>query len=183
MRLVFLLEERSMKAFLESLLPRILPERVSFYLVAHDGKSDLDRSLPRTLRAWFTPEDRFVVVRDQDSADCVLLKRKLVCQCVDAGRSDALVRIACRELEAWYLADLRAVDDAYGTNCAAFQRKAKFRDPDRLGSPSRELARLVPAFDKMSGARLLGLRVDITNQRSPSFAQFVRGVRRLAGIA
>lgn len=44
MKLVFLLEERSMAVFLEGLLPRILPEDVVFTLVPHEGKTDCERS-------------------------------------------------------------------------------------------------------------------------------------------
>jgi hypothetical protein len=54
--LVFLLEERSMQAFLAGFLPRILPDGVGFQLVPHEGKTDLERSIPRKLRGWRTPE-------------------------------------------------------------------------------------------------------------------------------
>ena len=80
-RLVFLLEEPSMKRLLEGLLPRLMPGLVAghhFVCVPHEGKSDLDRSIPRKLSAWQIPGDRFVVVRDNDGADCVwhLLNRR-----------------------------------------------------------------------------------------------------------
>ncbi len=170
-----------MKAFLLGLLPRILPEGVPFRLISHEGKQDLERSIPRKLRAWQNPEARFVVVRDQDSGDCVEIKRHLERLCADAGRADTLVRIVCHELEAWYLADLRALDQAFGTRLAAQQNRSKYRNPDRaLVSPNRELKALVPGFGKVTGARALGPLVEVDNQRSPSFAHFVRGVRLLA---
>ena len=179
MTLVFLLEERSMQEFLKGLLPRLIPRDVDFKLIPHEGKADLERSLPRKLRAWRDPDARFVVVRDQDSGDCVAIKQCLVFLCRGAGRGDALVRIACRELESWYLADLAAVDAAYGTRLQRRQGQTKFRDPDRLGTPSREIAALVPSFGKVSGARLLGPLLTIDNARSPSFKHFVRGLRAL----
>ncbi len=123
MRLVFLLEEQSMKALLQGLLPRLLPEGTPFLLIAHEGKTDLEKSVPIKLRAWQRPEDRFVIVRDQDSADCVEVKERLKKVCRTAGRPEALVRIACRELESWYLADLAALDRAYGTGLASRQRR------------------------------------------------------------
>ena len=48
MTLVFLLEEKSMKVFLDNLLPRILPPNVSFFTIAHEGKTDreLQKLLP-----------------------------------------------------------------------------------------------------------------------------------------
>lgn len=179
MILVFLLEELSMKVFLEGLLPRLLPDGVQFQLIAHEGKADLDRSIPRKLKAWRDPTARFIIVRDQDSSDCVALKAKLVKLCVEAGRGDALVRIACQELEAWILGDLQAVDQVYGTQCAAQQNKTKFRDPDKINKPSQQLAELIPGFGKVGTARALGGKVDVENTRSHSFAQFVSGIRRL----
>lgn len=50
MTIVFLLEEPSMKVALEGLLPRILPGE-NFRLIAHEGKQDLAKSIPRKLRA------------------------------------------------------------------------------------------------------------------------------------
>ncbi|XEQ91738.1 hypothetical protein SCACP_05460 [Sporomusa carbonis] len=41
-RIVFLLEELSMKELLEGLLPRLFPGLV-FQCVPHEGKTDLDR--------------------------------------------------------------------------------------------------------------------------------------------
>ena len=54
-QLVFLLEEESMKALLEILLPQILPPEVCFLCIPHEGKQDLEKSIPRKLRAWQTP--------------------------------------------------------------------------------------------------------------------------------
>lgn len=168
-----------MKNFLEGLLPRILPPEQGVVLIPHEGKRDLEVSIPRKLRAWRDPEARFVIVRDQDSADCKVVKQRLLGLCAEAKR-EALVRIACRELEAWYVGDLAAVDRAFGTNLAVNQSKTKFRDPDRIGSPSHELASLVPGFGKVSAARKLGPLLDIENTRSTSFRCFVRALRKLA---
>lgn len=64
-RVVFMLEEYSMKVLLEGLLPRLFPD-LAFLCVPHDGKGDLEKSLPKKLRAWREPGVRFVVVRDND---------------------------------------------------------------------------------------------------------------------
>ncbi len=66
-RVVFLLEEYSARILLEGLLPRLFPD-LRFLCVHHEGKRDLERSVPRKLR-------------------------------------DVLVRLACQELEAWYLGE------------------------------------------------------------------------------
>ena len=52
MKLIFLLEELSMKYLLLELLPRILPENVEFQIIPHNGKRDLEKSIPRKLRGW-----------------------------------------------------------------------------------------------------------------------------------
>ena len=76
---------------------------------------------------------RFVVLRDQDSAPCETVKERLRAMCADAGRRDTLIRIPCRELEAWYLGDLAAVDAGLGTrDLAALQGRRKYRTPDRF---------------------------------------------------
>ncbi len=72
-RVVFLLEEYSMKVLLEGLLPRLVPD-LPFICVSHEGKQDLARSIPRKLRAWREPGVRFCVIRDNDGADCRALK-------------------------------------------------------------------------------------------------------------
>ena len=98
-RVVFLLEEPSMKTLLDGLLPRLVP-CLDFLCVSHEGRQDLERSVPRKLRAWRTPGVRFVVLRDNDGGDCRVLKRRLSDLCLQGRRPDTLVRIACQELEA-----------------------------------------------------------------------------------
>lgn len=53
-KIVFLLEEYSMKVFLEALLPRHFPG-LNVQCVSHEGKKDLEKSIPRKLRAWREP--------------------------------------------------------------------------------------------------------------------------------
>ena len=53
-RLVLLLEESSMQALLDGLLPRLFPT-LQFLCVPHDGKTDLEQSVPRKLREWREP--------------------------------------------------------------------------------------------------------------------------------
>jgi hypothetical protein len=179
-RMVFLLEEPSMKALLETLLPRLFPG-LSFVLVPHEGKSDLEKSIPRKLRAWHEPGVRFVVVRDNDGGDCASLKDRLRTLCEQGGRPDTLIRIACQELEAWYLGDFTALAVAYDDpKLAELAGKSKFRDPDALAKPSFEVERLVPEFQKLEGARRLGPLLTEGSNRSPSFGCFVAGVRCLA---
>ena len=175
--LVFLLEEASAEALLKSLLPRILPDDINARYIPFEGKQDLERQLVRRIRGYQSKNARFVILRDQDSGDCRIIKNTLMAKCSEAGREDALVRIACRELESWYLADLQAVERALRFDgLARKQNKSGFRDPDRQPSPSRILAEIAP-YQKISGSRAIGAYLDLENRRSPSFAAFVSGIR------
>ena len=177
MTLVFLLEEPSMEAFLRVLLDRFMPG-IDAILIPHQGKSDLEASIPRKLRGWNDPAARFIVVRDQDSSDCKVLKEQLAALCT--SRPNTLVRIVCHELEAWYLGDLEAVALAFSKPAiVSLQATKKFRNPDRLGSPSRELAKLVPAYQKVGGSRDIAAHFQPARCRSPSFKAFFSGVERV----
>ena len=177
-RIVFLLEEKSMEVFLESLLNRWFPT-MNFICISHDGKNDLWKSIPIKLRSWREPGVRFVVVQDNDGGDCVKLKKKLLDLCRKGRREDSIVRIACQELEAWYLGDVDALVDAYGilrSELSAVKRRA----PDDVPSPSREVQRLLPNFTKVGGARRMGARVDPKSNRSASFRVLFRTLEQLS---
>ena len=178
-RLVFLLEEYSMKILLDVLLPRIFPE-LKFLCVSHQGKQDLERSIPRKLKAWREPGARFVIIRDQDAGDCVSVKKKLREVCVAAERPDTLIRIACRELEAWYLGDPDALADAFNDEqLRNLGKKAAFRNPDNVQNAADELERLVPEFQKVSGARAMGPLLDPKRSNSRSFRVLIEGIQRI----
>lgn len=178
MRIIFMLEERSMKELLDRLLPRILPEGVSFLTIPHDGKRDLELSLPIKLRAWNEPGAVFVVVHDQDSNDCVDLKRNLQSICAVTGRQ-VLIRIACHELEAWYWGDLAAVSKAYGVDMTKLAAKRKYRDPDSIDHPKRELKRYIPQMGQIAGASKIAPLMNLEGNTSHSFQVFIQGVKRL----
>jgi len=183
MELVFLLEEPSAKAMLESLLPRLLKEDIQYRCVPFEGKQDLEKQLTRKLRGYQNEQARFIVLRDQDShPDCTAVKDKLRDLCAQSGRADrCLVRIACRELETFYLADLKAVEQALAIEgLATKQLRRKFRAPDRLSSPSKELKALTnQRYEKIVGSRAIGQYLDIDNDRSSSFLTLIAGIRRM----
>lgn len=179
--LVFLLEEPAAEAMLQGLLPRLLPRDIPVRYVVFEGKQDLESQLVRRLRGYRVPGARFVVLRDQDSSDCHHVKNGLVEKCRKAGRTDALVRIACHELESWYLGDLQAVERALRIpRLAAKQNRAKYRAPDKLANAAQELEKLTDyLYQKVGGSRAIGPHLDIENKRSRSFAVFIAGLRRL----
>lgn len=181
-RVVFLLEEPSMKAFLQEYLPWLVPGWQAgrdFLLVPHEGKSDLDRSITTKLRAWREPGVRFVIVRDNDGADCLAVKARLRASCNTAERL-ALIRLICQELESWYLGDGAALAAAYPQRRKEVQKLVKrFPDPDACLKPSRELERGIPEFGKMDAARRLGATLDAQCNGSASLRAFAAGVAAL----
>ncbi len=181
--LVFLLEEASSAALLSSLLPRLLAPGIGFRLITFEGKQDLEKQMVAKLRGYRNQDARFIVLRDQDShPDCRSLKQALLAKCEQSGRAaHCLVRIACHELESFYLADLAAVEAALGLKgLQAQQQNKKFRTPDRLGSPSHELKILTrQSYQKVSGSKAIGLWLDVQNQRSSSFYQLLQAIRRM----
>lgn len=185
-RIIFLLEEPSMQVFLSEFLPRLVPgwqRDEHFLLVPHEGKSDLDRSIPIKLKAWREPGAQFVIVRDSDGADCAVLETRLQQLCRPSGR-EAMIRLICQELEAWYLADEAALQMVY-PDCSKAIRKLtrRFPNPETCLKPSHELEREIPSFQKQDAARRLGCVLTQERTRSTSFAVFADGVLRLAAIA
>lgn len=183
-RLIFMLEEPSMKVLLDSLVPRVLPgwqPNQHFLCVKHEGKSDLDKSLPRKLKAWQSPGDRFMIVRDNDNADCSVVKRNYELMCQSCGRPDTVIRLVCQELEAWYLGDLHGLADLYADpKLASPAMYKRYAQPDEWQKPSAELDRHVRNFQKSSAARGMASRLNLEQNRSRSFQVFLEGVRRMA---
>ncbi len=180
--LVFLLEERSAEAMLQGLLPKILPVDVTARFIVFEGKQDLEKQLVRKIRGYRSPYARFVVLRDKDSEDCVQLKRRLKERCENAGRGEVLVRIACQNLESWYLGDLLAVEMGLGEEAKGVSRfwgKRPFDVPDRIGDPTGKLRSIAPSYQKVGGSRAIGKHLDADRNHSRSFAVFVKGIRQL----
>lgn len=180
-QIVFFLEEPSAKEMLAGILPRLLPEYIGFRSIVFEGKQDLEKQLPKKLRAWQQPNCRFIVVRDKDSADCEVVKQKLQGICNAAGKPNTLVRIACHELESWYLGDLQAVETGLSIKgLAKKQQQQKYRDPDRLANPKQELKIITEnTYQQIAGSRRIAPYMKIEGNCSVSFNVFLMGVKRL----
>ncbi len=180
MKLVFLLEEPSMKYLLDEILPRILPDGVSFQTIPHNGKRALEKSIPRKLRGWNEPEVRFIILHDQDEKDCRELKKSLLSLCKGTEQA-VLIRIACQEMEAWYFGDMEALALAYhNPKLRKIPAQKKYRVPDGIPSPKEELYRLIPEHQQIAGAKRIAPYMVVERNTSESFRQFVAGVRRFA---
>lgn len=182
-RVEILVEEPSMEVVLRHLLPRILPlgyvldENV--FIRPHQGKQDLQRSIPRKVRVFshFHQPAKLIIVHDQDSHDCMRLKAELRDLCQAHGTCPVLIRIACRELENWYLGDPDALEQVYPAFKAETHRhKRMFRQPDSVQGAD-VLTRLIAGFQKGDCARRIGPFLAIDTNQSPSFQQLVAGIR------
>jgi hypothetical protein len=162
--LVFFLEEESAKALLQVLLPRLLPgdSDIQTRFVVFEGKGDLTRQLERKLRGYQNPKARFIVLRDQDNDDCARIKRELVRLSALAGKPHTTITIACREIEAYYLGDLHAVEIGLQIpNIARQQHKARTKN----------------RYNKVSGSRAIAPYLNIETPRSASFRYLIQAIQ------
>lgn len=174
-----------MRLVLDGLLPRVLPDGVSFQTVAHEGKTDLRGAIPNKLSHWHEAPGvsvGFVIVHDRDASDCHELKDDLLRLCATAGSRPALVRIPCPCLESWYLGDLTAVERGLGQPGLAkrLQGTSRYRDPDVMANAKQEMDRLVTQRGQLARARAIAPHMDLEANRSRSFRVFISGVRGLA---
>lgn len=186
-RVEILVEEPSMENFLRTKLPEILPQgyRLSHnvFIRTHNGKSDLLKSVPKKIQAfsqYFQPA-RIIIIQDQDSNNCKVLKQQILDTCSKAGSCPVLVRIACRELENWYLGDLKAIDQTYpGSKAGAHGAKARYGNPDNCQG-TVEMKKLVAGFQKGQASREIPSHMDLSRNNSPSLAHLVNGIKRFLG--
>lgn len=192
-RLEFLVEEQSMEAFLRELLPRLLGDRTTFSIHAHQGKPDLLKKLEARLRAyakWLPETTRIVVVVDRDQEECAALKQRMEEAAATAGlrtRSSTgevpwrvVNRIAIEELEAWYFGEWNAVCRVYEKVPETIPRQAAYRVPDAIeGGTWEALERILQragyfsaGLRKVECARALGREIDPAASTSPSFIVF-----------
>lgn len=172
-----------MAALLRELLPKVYPEwveNVHWIPIYHNGKSDLEASIRRKLRAWREPGVRFVIMRDNDGGDCRERKAHLRSLANERSIDEVLIRIVCQELEGWFLGDLAAVKAAFTRAPVDLSRMpAKYRDPDLIGNAADELAHLTGTKAKVSRAAAIAEHMNPPENRSSSFQVFLAGLDRL----
>lgn len=184
-RLEILVEEPSMAEVLHIILPMVLPYEwrlgENVFVRKHQGKSDLQKSIPiklKTFSCWNEPIG-FLIMQDQDSNDCRELKSKILKLCNEYIHIPTIVRIVCRELESWYLGDMDAIQQAYPTFKAKnYKNKAKFRNPEFCNAKD-ELKKILPSYQEISAARNIAPYMSIENNSSESFRQFFVGLYKI----
>ena len=194
--LEILVEERSMREFLEVLLPRLLPVDRTYDIHPFEGKHDLLKKLLPRLRSykrWLPSDYRLVVMVDQNGGDCKELKRKLEQTAAESGlitRTQAgerpwqlVNRIVIEELEAWYFGDWEAVRKAYPRVSASVPNRKPYRDPDGIKGTWEALERILQhngyfktGLRKTEVARNVAVHFDPARNRSHSFKLFLDAI-------
>jgi len=191
-KIIFLLEEESMKIFLENFFPRFFP-KLSVQYIFFQGKSDLKKRVQNYIKNWKEDGAKFLILLDSDGVDdCKKLKNDMINLCKNNSRlcknnsrtNNFLVRIVCQELESWYLGDVGLLKLRYRTkpNKKIDQKQNKYRNPDNFQKPSQHLDQILVGFSKRAGARELGAVLDPATNTSKSFQVFVDGVKKLSGL-
>ena len=195
-RFEFLVEEPSMEAFLNAVLPSMLPADTAFEIHAFQGKQALLRKLEKRLKGYsrfMTNDHRVMVIVDQDHDDCKDLKSRLESACANAGLRSRRVaatpnwqivtRIAIEELEAWYFGNWLAVCAAYPRIPKNTPRKKKYRNPDAIPDTWENFERIFKkagyckqGMRKVEVAINIGARFDPGNCISRSFQAFQNAV-------
>jgi hypothetical protein len=85
-----------MKEFLQVLLPRLLPSKwrihENYFIRSFEGKSDLQNNIASKVKVFSKRDIGLVILHDQDSNDCILLKKRLTDLCNENGSCPKIIR-------------------------------------------------------------------------------------------
>lgn len=200
--------EPSMEAFLDGLLPRILPDEIDWKIINHASKWQLLNALPARLSGYarmpIPTRPKVLVLVDRDQDQCLQLKGRLESACAQAAlvskttansadAFDVVNRIVVEELEAWYLGDVEALANGWPGVPLTLRERAGFRDPDAiLGGTHEALLRILQRAGHLRGldrlpkidvARRVVPFIEPARNRSASFQSFLSGLDALAATA
>lgn len=183
--LVVFTEEPSACNFLEVVHERLA---LPYKLICHpfNGKSLLKGRVHNHLRRSNVQDAYYIIMCDRDGGECLKLKKELLEACNNTGKEGVCkVRIACGELESFFLGDLKAVGRAYNMpNIAKNQAKSGYRSPDdSCPNPSERLMGLTRRmYQKTKGAKLIAEQLELEHyeqNRSASFRCLIRTLLEL----
>jgi len=204
-RLIVCVEEYSMEAALQILLPKILGD-IDFQIIKFQCKDDMLKQLPVRLKGyskWLPENWSILVLVDRDDDDCLKLKHQLEQMAEDAGfltKTKALSgpslsgqgfkvtnRIVIEELEAWYFGDWNAVRTAYPKVAKTIPDKSGYRDPDTIkGGTWEALERIMKragyfstGLRKTECARQVARYMNLQQNHSHSFKMFCTAVNTI----
>lgn len=200
-QLEVLVEEASAEEALRHLLPRLLQGRARARVINLGSKYKLLKVLEDRLRAYQERinkgEDlRIMVLVDRDDDDCVQLKARLEQAAAAAGlptksrpderdRFRVVNRIVVEELESWFIGDPIALRKAFTSLPAIDAAGGIFHNPDNDGTWEvlhRFLKRhgiYRSSYPKIEAARRIAPPLNIAENRSASFRQFVAGIEAI----
>jgi hypothetical protein len=200
-QLEVLVEEASAEEALRHWLPRLLQGRARAKVINLGSKYKLLKVLEDRLRAYRARIDngenlRVMVLVDRDEDDCVQLKAKLEQAAAAAelptksqpdghDRFRVVNRIVIEELESWFIGDPAALRRAFTSLPAINEKSSIFRNPDNGGS-WEALHRFLKrhgiyrkSFPKIDAARRIAPHMNLAQNRSASFRQFIAGVEAI----
>jgi hypothetical protein len=177
---VLLAEERS-GGIVAAALAQTLGLGARAQCIVHEGKSHLERSIPRKIGSWQAPgPTRFVVMRDNDGADCFARKAALKKLIPKVALNRVKIRLVMQELESWYLGDPQALREAGLIDALlarSWSKKQKYRNPDAIRHAKEEFRRSVGERGQTELARLIGPHLAPDRNHSASFHAFVGALR------
>jgi hypothetical protein len=162
LKLCFLVEGDADKAFVETLVPRVLGPRVGVRVVRVGGKAAFSSTFLEAAQFLEAGYASVFILLDADTelaSEVDLQKQQLADVFRRYGLDDRVqIHLAVPMLEAWLLAGYRA-------------------HPEQSTDPKRDLARFVgaDASDKI-GALAAALPIDVARHRARSFDEFVTGL-------
>ncbi len=195
-KLIVFVEEISMEAALEGLLPKMLGS-VEFQIIRFQCKDDLLKQLPSRLRAysrWLPANQVILVLVDRDDDDCMVLKNQLetiaqqanlTSKTQNATQFQVINRVVIEELEAWFFGDWQAVKRAYPRVSETIPQKQPYRNPDAIRGGTwealeREMKKagyFATGLRKLECAREVGRFMNPEQNRSASFKAFAQAVQ------
>jgi hypothetical protein len=200
-------EEPSMEAFLNEMLPRYLDPVIAWKPINYGSKHRLLNTLPTRLRGYanidqvYRPKSLILVDRDDD--DCLELKNRLEIACREANLTtrggaqigqfiDVVNRIVVEELEAWYFGDIAALLTVWPGVPATLGQQARFRNPDAVSGGTHETLlsvlqraghfKRLDRLPKIDAARRMGKLVEPDRNQSHSFQTFLAGLQALVAV-
>jgi len=199
MHIEIIVEEPSAEEALRHLLPKLVSDKPRPKIINMGSKYKLLKVLPARLRAYQQrikkgAQLRIVVLVDRDNDDCINLKHTLERMAREAGlhtktAPDAqgtftvLNRIVVEELESWFIGDPQALRKAFPSLPKINPNTKPFQIPDN-GGDWEALHRFLKkhglyrnGFRKIEAAQKIAPHMDVNNNRSASFRQFVSGMK------
>lgn len=206
MRTIFChVEEPSMEAALQSLLPRLVHGRADWRIINHGSKDRMLKNMPQRLAGYQdiarTMDLGILVLVDRDDDDCRQLKEKMERMASRQGMPtksspghDGLFlvvnRVVVEELEAWFFGDADAIRAAYPRIPATLANREPYRNPDTIRGGTwealhRELTKAGYSsrhFAKIESARRIAAHMQPEINRSASFQAFRHGLEALISL-